>query len=102
MDYLWKTTKQLKPNTAAGLFKGINTWSVSLVQYTASFKTFIREKLRNINHKALHTRDDVERGKQEKDDCVDTTIHRLEEHIKKNKQRLISEANKKKSKTKIT
>ena len=65
-EYLRRTRKLSSRN----LIKGINTWAVSLVRYSEPFLKWTREELKHMDqrtrklmtmHKALHSRDDVDR-----------------------------------------
>ena len=108
-EYLEKARKSFKtkPNSR-NLNKGIDTWAVSLVRHSGPFLKWTREELKQIDqrirklmpmHKALHTRDDVDRlyvsrreGGRELasiEDNVDASIQRLEDYIQKHGGRLI-------------
>ena len=108
-EYLRRTRKLLETKLSCrNLIKGINTWAVPLVRYSGPFLKWIRDELRQMDprtrklmtiHKALHPRDDVDRlhvprkeggrGLASIEDCVDTSIQRLEDYIEKHKRGLI-------------
>ena len=107
-EYLRRTRKLLETKlSGTNLIKGINTWAVHRVRYSGPFLKWTWEELRQMNqrtsklmtmHKALQTRDDVDRqyvsrkeggrGLASIEDCVDTSIQRLEDYIEKYKRGL--------------
>ena len=107
-EYLRKTRKL--PETklySRNFIKGIKTWSVSLVRFLGPLLKWTREELMDERtrklmtmHKALHPRDDVDslyvsrkeggRRLASIEDCVDASIHRLEEYIEKRGEKLIT------------
>ena len=70
-EYLRRTRKLLETKLSSRkLIKGINTWALLLVRYSGPFLKWTRDELRQMDqrtrklmtmHKALHTRDDVDR-----------------------------------------
>ena len=108
--YLRRTKKQLETKLySRNLIKGINTWTIHLVRYSGPFLKWIREGLKEMNqrtrklmtmHKALHTRDDVDRlyvsrkeggrGLTSIEDSVDAPTQRLEDYIEKHGGSLIT------------
>ena len=109
-EYLRKTIKLLETRLSCrNLIKGINTWTVSLIRYSAPFLKWTRDELRQMDqrtrklmtmHKALHPRDDMDRlyvprklGERilaSIEDSVDTSIQRLEDYIEKHERGLIT------------
>ena len=109
-EYLRRTRKlpETKLNSR-NLIKGINNLAVPLVIYSGPFLKWTREELKQMDqrtrklmtmHKALHSRDDVNRlyvsrkeggrGLASIEDSVDTSIHRLVDYIQKHKGGLIT------------
>ena len=106
-EYLRRTRKLLETKlNSRNLIKGINTWAIPLVRYSGPFLKWTREELKQMDqrtrklmtmHKAWHPRDDVDRlyvsrkeggrGLPSIEDCVDTSIHRLENYIQKTRRR---------------
>ena len=102
-EYLKRTRKLLETKLSSrNLIKGINTWAVPRVRYSGPFLKWTRDELEQIDqrtrklmtmHKALHSRDDVDRlyvsrkeggkGLACIEDSVDTSIQRLEDYIQK-------------------
>ena len=102
-EYLRKTRKLLETILSSrNLIKGINTWAVPLVRYSGPFLKWTRDELKQMDqrtrklmtvHKALHSRDDVDRlyvsrkergrGLASIKDSVDASIQRLEDYIQK-------------------
>ena len=90
------------------LVKEINAWAVTFEGYSRSLLKWTREDLKQIDPRtrklitmdeALYLRDDIDtlyvsRKEEGKDasieDCRDASIWRLEDNIKKNKERLIT------------
>ena len=70
-EYLRRTRKLLEAKPSSrNCIKGINTWAVSLVRYARRFLKWTREELKLMDqrtrklvtmHKALHSKDDVDR-----------------------------------------
>ena len=70
-EYLRRTRKLLETKLSSrNLIKGINTWALPLVRYSAPFLKWTRDELKQMDqitrklmtmHKALHPRDDVDR-----------------------------------------
>ena len=109
-EYLRRMRKLLETKLSSrNLIKGINTWAVPLVRYSGPFLKWTREELKQMNqrtrklmtmHKALHSRDDVDRlyvsrkeGGRELasiEDTVDASIQRLEYYIEKHERGLIT------------
>ena len=105
-----RTRKLLKTKLCnRNLIKGINTWAVTLVRYSGPFLKWTREELKQMDqrtsklltmHKALHSRDDVDRlytsrkdggrGFASIEDNVDASIRRLEDYVEKHEKRLIT------------
>ena len=108
-EYLRRTRKLLETKLyRRNLIKEINTWAVLLVRYSRSFLEWSRElkqmdqrtrKLMTM-HKALHSRDDVDRlyvSRKEGgrrltsiEDSVDASIQRLEDYIQRCGRKLIT------------
>ena len=96
-EYLRRTRKLLETKLSSrNLIKGINTWAVPLVRYSGPFLKWTREGLKQMDqrtrklmtmHKALHSRDDVDRlhvsskeggrGLASIENTVDASIQRL-------------------------
>ena len=109
-EYLRRTRKLLEIKLSSrNLIKGIDTWAVPLVRYSRPFLMWTREDLKQMDqrtrklmtmHKALHTRDDVDRlyvyrkqggrGLASIEDDVDASIQRFEYYIEKHEQGLIT------------
>ena len=109
-EYLRRTRKLLETKLYCKNFiKGINTWVVSLVRYSGPFLKWTRDELKQMDqrtrklmtmHKALHSRDDVDRlyvsgieGGRELasiEDNVDASIQRFEDYIEKHERGLIT------------
>ena len=109
-EYLRRTRKLLETKLSSrNLIKGINTWAVPLVGYSGPFLKWIRDELRQMDqrtiklmsmHRALHPRDDVGRlyvprkeggrGLASIEDCIDTSIQRLEDYTEKHERGLIT------------
>ena len=110
-EYLRRTRKLLETKLSSrNPIRGINTWALALVRYSGPFLKWTRDELRQIDqrtrklmtmHKALHSRDDVdrlyvprkegERGLASIEDCVDTSIQRIEDYIEKHERGLITD-----------
>ena len=102
-EYLRRTSKLLETKLSSrNLIKGINTWAVPLIRYSGPFLKWTRDELKQMDqrtrklmtmHKALHSRDDVDRlyvsrkeggrGLASIEDSVDASIQRLEDYIQK-------------------
>ena len=100
-EYLGRTRKLLETKLSnRNLIKGINTWAVLLVRYSEPFLKWTRDELKQMDertrklmimHKALHSRDDVDRlyvirkergrGLTSIEDSVDASLQRLEDYI---------------------
>ena len=108
-EYFRQTRKLLETKLChRNLFKGIDTWMVFGLRYSGPFLKWTREELRQIDqwtrkmmtmHKALHLWNDIDklyvskneggRGLANIEENVDVLI-RLEDYIKKSKERLIT------------
>ena len=109
-EYLRRTRKLLETKlNNRDLIKGINTWAVPLVRYSGPFLKWTRDEPKQMDqrtrklmtmHKALHTRDDVDRlhvsrkeggrGLASIEDSVDASIQRLEDYMQKHDGGLIT------------
>ena len=109
-EYLRRTRKLLEAKLSSrNLIKGINTWAVPLVRFSGPFLKWTRGELKQMGqrirkrmtlHKALHSRDDVDRlyvprkeggrGLTCIEDSVDASIQYLEDYIKKHERGLIT------------
>ena len=109
-EYLRRTRKLLETKISCrNLIKEIKTWAVPLVRYSGPFLKWTRDELKQMDqrtrklmtmHKALHSRDDVDRlyvsreegrkGLASIEDSVDASIQRLEDYIEKRKGGLIT------------
>ena len=109
-EHFWRMRKLHETKLySKSLIKGINSWAVSLVRYSGAFLKWAREELQQMDlrtrrlmmiHKALHPRDDIDRlymsrkeggrGLASTEDSVDALIQRLEDCIKKSKERRIT------------
>ena len=109
-EYLRRTRKLLETKlNSRNLIKGINNWSVPLVRYSGPFFKWTRDELKQMDqrtrklmtmHKALHSRDDVDRryvsrkeggrGLSSIEDSVDASIQRLGDYIQKQEGGLIT------------
>ena len=105
-EYLWRTRKLLGTKlNSRKLIKGINTWAVPLLRYFGPFLKWTTDELEQMDqrtrkllamHKALHSRDDVDRlyvsrkeggrGLASIEDSVDASIQRLEDYIQNTKE----------------
>ena len=108
-EYLRRTRKLLETKLyRRNLIKGINIWAVLLVRYSGPFLKWTREEFKQMDqrtkklmntHKALHSRDDIDRlyvwrkeggrGLASIQDSFDALIQRLEEYKEKHGGRLI-------------
>ena len=109
-EYLRRTRKLLETKLSSrNLIKRINTWAALFVRYSGPFLKWTRDELRQMDqrtrklmtmHKALHSRDDVDRlyvprkeGGRELasiEDSVDSSIQRLEDNIEKHERGLVT------------
>ena len=109
-EYLRRTRKLLETKLSRrNLIKGINTWAMPRLRYSGPFLKLTREELKQMDqrtrkrmtmHKALHSRDDVDRlyvSRKEGgrkltsiEDTVDASIQRLEDYIEKHEWGLIT------------
>ena len=109
-EYLRRAVKLLEAKLySRNLVKGMNTWAVLLVRYSAPFLKSTREELKQMDqrtrklmtmYKALHPRDDVDRlfmsGKEGRrelariEDSVDASIQQLQDCIQKRVGRVIA------------
>ena len=109
-EYLSGTRKLLETKLSCrNLINGINTWAVPLVRYSGHFLKWTKDELKQMDqrtrklmtrHKALHSRDDVDRlyvsrkeggrGLASIEDIVDASIQRLENYIQKHDGGLIT------------
>ena len=93
------------------LVRGVNTWAVSLIRYSAAFVSWRKSELQAIYRKTrklftmdgtLHPKSDVDRlciPRKEGgrvlisiEDCVELTIRSLEVHVHGSEERLIQAA----------
>ena len=108
-EYLRRTRNLQETKVSCiNLVKVINTWAVPLVIYSGPFLKWTRDELKQMDqrkmklmtmHKALHTRDDIDRlyvwrkergrGLTSIEDSVDVSIQRLEDYIEKHERGLI-------------
>ena len=103
-EYPRRTRKLLETKLSSrNLTKGINTWDVPLVRYSGPFLKWTRDELKLMDqrtrklmsmHKALHSRDDVDRlyvSRKEGrrgltiENNVNASIQRLEDYIGKHR-----------------
>ena len=109
-EYLRRARKLLETKLySRNLFKGINTWAVTLGRYLGVFSKWTGEELKQMDlrtrklmtmHKVLHPRDEVdrlyvsrrlgERGLASIEGSVDESIQRLENYTEKHGGRLIT------------
>ena len=90
------------------LVRGVNTWAVSLLKYSAAFVSWSKNELQAIDRKtrklfttygALHPKSDVDRlyilrkeggrGLISIEDCVELAIRGLEVYVRRSEERLI-------------
>ena len=108
-EYIRRLKKVLKSKLNGGnLVRGVNTWAVSLIRYSAAFVSWRKSELQAIDrktrelftmYKALHPKSDVDRlyiptkeggrGLISIEDCVELAIRGLEVHVHGNEERLI-------------
>ena len=109
-DYLRRTRKlPEKKLSSINLIKRINTWVVPLVRYSGAFLKWTRDEHKQMDqrtrklitmHKALHSRDDVDRlyvsrkegrrGLAKIEDCVEASIQLLKDYIQKHEGGLVT------------
>ena len=107
-----KLRKVLKSKLNGGnLVRGVNTWVVSLLRYSAAFVSWKKSELQAINRKtrklftiygALHPMSDVDklyiprkeggRGLVSTEDCVELATRGLEVYVHESEERLIQDA----------
>ena len=105
-EYLRRTKTLLETKLR---IKGMNNCAVHLVRYSGPFVKWAREELKQMDqrtrklmtmHKALHSRDDVDRlyvsrkpvgrGLASTEDSIDALIQRFEDYIERNEGVLIT------------
>ena len=111
-EYIRRLRKVLKSKLNSGnLVRGVNTWAVSLLRYSAAFVSWRKSELEAIDRKtrklftiygALHPKSDVDRlyiprkeggrGLISIKDCVELTIRGLEVYVHGCEERLIQAA----------
>ena len=111
-EYIRRLIKVLKSKLNGGtLVRGVNTWAVSLLKYSAAFVTWEKSELQAIDRKtrklftiygALHPKSDVDRlyiprkeggrGLISIEDCVELAIRGLEVYVHESEERLIQAA----------
>ena len=111
-EYIRRLRKVLKSKlNGAKLVRGVNTWAVSLLRYSAAFVSWRKGELQVIDRKtrelftiygALHPRSDVDRlyiprkeegrGLISIEDCVELAVRGLEVYVHGSKERLIQAA----------
>ena len=111
-EYIRKLRNALKSKLNGGnLVRGVNTWAVSLLRYSAAFVSWRKSELQDINRKtrklftmygALHPKSDVDRlyiprkeggrGLISTEDCVELAIRGLEVYVHSSEERLIKVA----------
>ena len=110
-EYIRRIRKILKSKLNGGnLVRGVNTWAVSLLRYSAEFVSWRKSELQAIDrktrklctiYKASHSKSDVGRlyiprkeggrGLISIEDCVELAIKGLEVYIHESKERLIQD-----------
>ena len=107
-EYIRRLRKVLKSKLNGGnLVRGVNTWAVSLLRYSAAFVSWRKSELQAIDRKirklftiygALHPKSDVDRlyilrkgGRSliSIEDCVELAIRGFEVHVYGSEERLI-------------
>ena len=108
-EYIRRLRKVLKSKLNGGnLVRGVNTWAVSLLRYSAAFVSWRKSELQAIDRKtrklftifgALHIKSVVDRlyiprkeggrGLISTEDCVELAIRGLEVHVHETEERLI-------------
>ena len=111
-EYIRKLRKVLKSKLNGGnLVRGVNTWAISLLRYSAAFVSWRKSKRQDIDRKtrklftiygALHPKSDVDRlhiprkegGRSliSIEDCVELAIRGLEVYVHGSEERLIQAA----------
>ena len=111
-EYIRRIRKVLKLKLSGGnLVRGVNTWAVSLLRYSAAFVSWWKSELQAIERKtrtlftiygALHPKTDVDRlyiprkkgGRSliSIEDCVELAIRGLEVYVHVSEERLIQAA----------
>ena len=111
-EYIRRSRKVLKSKLNGGnLVRGVNTWAVSLLRYSAAFFSWRKSELQAIDRKtsklftiygALHSKSDVERlyisikegggGLISIEDCVELAIKGLEVYVHGSEERLTQAA----------
>ena len=111
-EYIRRLRKVLKSKWNGGnLVRGVNTWAVSLIRYSAEFVSWRKSELQAIDRKtrklfaiygALHPKSDVDRlyipkqegrrGLKSIENCVELAIRGLEVYVHGSDKRLIQAA----------
>ena len=110
-EYIGRLRKVLKSKLNGGnLVRGVNTWAVSLIRYSAAFVCWRKSELQAIDRKtrklftiygALHPKSDVDRlyiprkggrGLIYIEDCVELAVRGLEVYVNGSEDRLIQAA----------
>ena len=111
-EYIRRLRKVLKSKLNDGnLVRGVNTWAVPLIRYSAAFVSWRKSELQAIDRKtremftmyeALNPKSDVDRlyiptkeggrGLISIEDCVELAIRGLEVHVHGSEERLIQTA----------
>ena len=111
-EYIRRLRKVLKSKLNGGnLVRGVNTWALSLIRYSAAFVSWRKSKLQAIDRKtrklftmygALHPKSDVDRlyiprkeggrGLISIKDCLELAIRDLEVYVHGSEERLIQAA----------
>ena len=111
-EYIRSLRKVLKSKLNGGnLVRGVNTWAVSLLRYSAAFVSWRKSELQAIDRKtrklftmygALHPKSDVDslyiprkegrRGLISIEDCVELSIRGLEVYVHGTEERFIQAA----------
>ena len=107
-EYIRRLRKVLKSKLNGGnLVRGVNTWAVSQIRYSAAFVSLRKSELQAIDrktrklftvHEALHAKSDVERlyiprkeggrGLISTEDCLELAIRGLEVYVHGSEERL--------------
>ena len=111
-EYLRRVQKVLETNlNSSNIIKGINTWAISLLRYSAAFIEWNCEELTQLDqrtrklmkmHNVLHPKSNVDhlyitrneggRGLQGIEETVNLTNLGLKNYVKKSKERLLTTA----------
>ena len=108
-EYIRRLRKVLKSKLNGGnLVRGVNTWAVSLLRYSAAFASWMKMELQAIDWKmftiygALHPKSDLDRlfiprkeggrGWISTENCVELAIRGLEIYVHGSEERLIQAA----------